>query len=160
MQAPPSVVKGGAVEALARTKLRRTPAAGRSRSSIHILANGKYAEGEATLCLKIDMKFPNLFEGDPEVYRILRSHYFHVGDKWCVYPSQDYTHCIVDSPDWGTHSLCTLEFEIRRDSSHWVLEGLYMYRPLILESARLDLQHTVMSKRNLKQLVEINIVRG
>ena len=124
------------------------------------MRKGKYAEGEATLRMKIDMKCANLVMRDPVAYRILHSPHPHVGDKWCVYPSYDYTHCIVDSLEWVTHSLCTLEFEIRRDSYYWLLEALDLYRPFVWESARLNLQYTVMSKRKLKQLVESNIVRG
>lgn len=124
------------------------------------MRKGKYAEGEATLRMKIDMKSPNLAMRDPVAYRVLHSPHPHVGDKWCVYPSYDYTHCIVDSLEWITHSLCTLEFEIRRDSYYWLLEALDLYRPFVWESARLNLEYTVMSKRKLKQLVECGYVRG
>lgn len=124
------------------------------------MRKGKYGEGEATLRMKIDMKHSNLVMRDPVAYRVLHSPHPHVGDKWCVYPSYDYTHCIVDSLEWITHSLCTLEFEIRRDSYYWLLEALDLYRPFVWESARLNLEYTVMSKRKLKQLVECGYVRG
>lgn len=124
------------------------------------MRKGKYGEGEATLRMKVDMKSANLVMRDPVAYRVLHSPHPHVGDKWCVYPSYDYTHCIVDSLEWITHSLCTLEFEIRRDSYYWLLEALDLYRPFVWESARLNLEYTVMSKRKLKQLVECGIVRG
>lgn len=124
------------------------------------MRKGKYEEGEATLRIKIDMQHANLAMRDPVAYRVLHTSHPHVGDKWCVYPSYDYTHCIVDSLEWVTHSLCTLEFEIRRDSYYWLLEALELYRPFVWESARLNLEYTVMSKRKLKELVERNIVRG
>lgn len=124
------------------------------------MRNGKFGEGEATLRMKIDMKHANLVMRDPVAYRVLHAEHPHVGDKWCVYPSYDYTHCIVDSLEWVTHSLCTLEFEIRRDSYYWLLEALDLYRPFVWESARLNLENTVMSKRKLKMLVEEGIVRG
>lgn len=124
------------------------------------MKKGKYGEGEATLRMKIDMQSPNLVMRDPVAYRVLHCPHPHIGDKWCIYPSYDYTHCIVDSLEWVTHSLCTLEFEIRRDSYYWLLEALDLYRPFVWESARLNLQYTVMSKRKLKQLVEGGYVRG
>ncbi|KAI0563394.1 Glutamine--tRNA ligase [Gracilaria domingensis] len=124
------------------------------------MRKGKYGEGEATLRMKIDMKHPNLVMRDPVAYRVIHAPHPHVGDKWCVYPSYDYTHCIVDSLEWITHSLCTLEFEIRRDSYYWLLEALDLYRPFVWESSRLNLEYTVMSKRKLKQLVEQGYVRG
>lgn len=124
------------------------------------MRKGKFGEGEATLRMKIDMQHPNLAMRDPIAYRVLLTPHPHVGDKWCIYPSYDYTHCIVDSLEWVTHSLCTLEFEIRRDSYYWLLEALDLYRPFVWESARLNLEHTVMSKRKLKQLVECGYVRG
>lgn len=124
------------------------------------MRKGMYGEGEATLRMKIDMKHLNLVMRDPIAYRVLHVPHPHVGDKWCVYPSYDYTHCIVDSLEWITHSLCTLEFEIRRDSYYWLLEALDLYRPFVWESSRLNLEYTVMSKRKLKQLVEEGYVRG
>ncbi|PXF40918.1 Glutamine--tRNA ligase [Gracilariopsis chorda] len=124
------------------------------------MRKGKYGEGEATLRMKIDMNHPNLVMRDPVAYRVIHAPHPHIGDKWCVYPSYDYTHCIVDSLEWITHSLCTLEFEIRRDSYYWLLEALDLYRPFVWESSRLNLQFTVMSKRKLKQLVEEGYVRG
>lgn len=124
------------------------------------MRKGMYAEGEAILRMKIDMTHPNLAMRDPVAYRVLHTPHPHVGDEWCVYPSYDYTHCIVDSLEWVTHSLCTLEFEIRRDSYYWLLEALDLYRPFVWESARLNLEYTVMSKRKLKELVESKYVRG
>lgn len=124
------------------------------------MRKGKYSEGEATLRMKIDMKSPNLVMRDPVAYRVLHMPHPHVGDKWCIYPSYDYTHCIIDSLEWITHSLCTLEFEIRRDSYYWLLEALDLYRPFVWESARLNMQYTVMSKRKIKQIVDLDGFRG
>lgn len=124
------------------------------------MRRGKYSEGEATLRMKIDMQHTNLVMRDPVAYRIMHVPHPHVGDKWCMYPSYDYTHCLVDSLEWVTHSLCTLEFEVRRDSYYWLLEALDLYRPFVWESARLNLEYTVMSKRKLKHLVTGALVRG
>lgn len=124
------------------------------------MRKGKFGEGEATLRMKIDMQHVNLAMRDPIAYRVLLAPHPHVGDKWCIYPSYDFTHCIVDSLEWITHSLCTLEFEVRRDSYYWLLEALDLYRPYVWESARLNLEHTVMSKRKLKYLVTEGVVRG
>ena len=84
----------------------------------------------------------------------------HVGDKWCIYPTYDYTHCIHDSLEHITHSLCTLEFEMRRDSYYWLLEALEIYRPFVWEYSRLNLSRNVLSKRKLQILVEKKIVNG
>lgn len=124
------------------------------------MRKGKFGEGEATLRMKIDMQNDNPCMRDPVAYRIIYAEHPHVGDKWCIYPSYDYTHCLVDSLEWVTHSLCTLEFEIRRDSYYWLLEALDLYRPFVWEFARLNLAYTMMSKRKLKQLVDQKIVCG
>jgi len=120
----------------------------------------KFGEGEAVLRLKIDMQSLNPNLQDPVAYRIIYAHHPHVGDKWCIYPTYDYTHCIVDSLEWVTHSLCTLEFEVRRDLYYWILEALDLYRPFVWEFARLTLERTIVSKRSLAKLVELGIVRS
>lgn len=124
------------------------------------MRKGKYEEGGAILRMKIDMSSTNLVMRDPIAYRVLHTPHARTGDKWCVYPSYDYTHCIVDSLEWVTHSLCTLEFEVRRDCYYWLLDALDLYRPFVWEFARLSLEHTMMSKRKLKELVERKIVSG
>ncbi|OSX69276.1 hypothetical protein BU14_1673s0001 [Porphyra umbilicalis] len=121
---------------------------------------GKYGEGSAVLRMKIDMQSLNPCMQDPIAYRIKYAPHPHVGDAWCVYPSYDYTHCIVDSLEWVTHSMCTLEFEIRRDSYYWLLAALDLYRPFVWEFSRLTLAHTVVSKRRLARLVSSGSVRG
>lgn len=97
---------------------------------------------------------------DPAAYRIKYKPHPHAGDKWCVYPTYDYTHCIIDSIENITHSLCTLEFEIRRDSYYWLLEALNLYRPFVWEYSRLNLTNTILSKRRLEKLVVEGKVTG
>lgn len=90
---------------------------------------------------------------DPVAYRIRYVPHPHAGDKWCIYPTYDYTHCINDSLENITHSLCTLEFENRRESYYWLLEALDLYKPMVWEYSRLNLTYTVLSKRKLEKLV-------
>lgn len=103
--------------------------------------------------MKIDMTHENPNMRDPVAYRIRYVTHPHVGDKWCIYPTYDYTHCINDSLENITHSLCTLEFENRRESYYWLLEALDLYRPIVWEYSRLNLTYTVLSKRKLEKLV-------
>jgi len=97
---------------------------------------------------------------DPHAYRIRYTGHPHSGDKWCIYPTYDYTHCIVDSLENVTHSLCTLEFEIRRESYFWLLGALNLYRPNVWEYSRLNVSNTVTSKRKVEELVTSGAVRG
>lgn len=97
---------------------------------------------------------------DPVAYRIRYAPHPHCGDKWCIYPTYDYTHCINDSLENITHSLCTLEFEIRRESYYWLLEALDLYKPYVWEYSRLNITYTVLSKRKLEKLIERKLVRG
>eukprot|EP01098_Paradermamoeba_levis_P006328 TRINITY_DN2627_c0_g3_i4.p1 TRINITY_DN2627_c0_g3~~TRINITY_DN2627_c0_g3_i4.p1 ORF type:complete len:798 (+),score=353.20 TRINITY_DN2627_c0_g3_i4:43-2394(+) len=124
------------------------------------MKDGKLEAGSVVLRLKIDMTSPNPCMRDPVAYRIKFVPHPHVGDKWCIYPSYDYTHCICDSIENITHSLCTLEFEVRREVYNWVLETLEIYRPPQIEFARLRLTKTVISKRFIKKLVEEGYVKG
>ena len=124
------------------------------------MRQGRFDEKDACLRLKIDMKNPNPTLRDPVVYRIKYLNHPHVGDKWCIYPMYDFTHCICDSLENVTHSLCTLEFEVRRELYFWILEALNMYRPIVWEYSRLNVTNTVLSKRNLTYLVEQKKVRG
>src|SRR2546427_11524210 len=110
--------------------------------------------------MKIDMKHSNPCMRDPVAYRIKYAHHPHSLDKWCIYPTYDYTHCINDSLENITHSLCTLEFEIRRDLYYWTLEALDLYRPFVWEYSRLNLTRNVLSKRRLQTLVFNRIVNG
>ena len=124
------------------------------------MKHGIYSEGEASLRLKIDMYHPNPNLWDPVAYRIIYHAHPRTGDKWCIYPTYDFSHCIVDSLEDIDYSICTLEFETRRESYYWLLWKLDLYRPKVFEFARLDLTRTVMSKRHLKKLVETKSVRG
>ena len=121
---------------------------------------GYFEEGDCTLRLKIDMKHENPNMKDPCAYRVRYTAHPHSGDKWCIYPTYDYTHCIVDSLENVTHSLCTLEFEIRRESYFWLLDALNIYRPNVWEYSRLNISNTVTSKRKLEALITKGLIRG
>ena len=121
---------------------------------------GEFADGEMVLRAKIDMASPNVLMRDPTLYRIRKADHHRTGDKWCIYPMYDFTHCISDSIERITHSLCTLEFENNRELYDWVLETLGLYRPQQIEFARLNMSYTLMSKRRLIELVDGGQVRG
>lgn len=138
----------------------RNTSPGENRKKFLDMKRGLYAEGEASLRLKMDMTHRNPNMWDPVAYRVIYHAHPHAGDKWCIYPTYDYSHCIVDSLEDIDYSICTLEFETRRESYYWLLWKLDLYRPKVFEFARLDLTRTVMSKRKLKKLVETKEVRG
>ena len=125
-----------------------------------MMRQGRFEEKECCLRMKIDMKHDNPCMRDPVAYRIKYVPHPHAGDKWCIYPTYDFTHCLNDSLENITHSLCTLEFEIRRDSYYWLLEAAEMYRPFVWEFSRLNLTRCVLSKRKLTQLVTTHTVNG
>ncbi|KAK4430229.1 Glutamine--tRNA ligase, cytoplasmic [Sesamum alatum] len=124
------------------------------------MKNGLIEEGKATLRMKQDMQSDNFNMYDLIAYRIKFTPHPHAGDKWCIYPSYDYAHCIVDSLENVTHSLCTLEFETRRASYYWLLDALGLYQPYVWEYSRLNITNTVMSKRKLNRLVTEKWVDG
>ena len=125
------------------------------------MKNGEFADGKYTLRAKIDMASPNINLRDPVIYRIRHQHHHQTGDKWCIYPMYDYTHCISDALENITHSLCTLEFEDHRPLYDWTLDQLDLSsHPQQIEFARLNINYTVMSKRKLKQLVDEKLVNG
>ncbi len=125
------------------------------------MKNGEFEEGEHVLRIKIDMSSPNLNLRDPVIYRILKIPHLRTGDKWCIYPLYDYTHCISDSMEKITHSLCTLEFEDHRPLYDWILDELKVpCHPQQIEFSRLALNYTVTSKRLLNQLVNEKLVNG
>uniref|UniRef100_A0A7N0V8P5 glutamine--tRNA ligase n=1 Tax=Kalanchoe fedtschenkoi TaxID=63787 RepID=A0A7N0V8P5_KALFE len=124
------------------------------------MKKGEIEEGKATLRMKQDMQSDNFNMYDLIAYRIKFTPHPHSGDKWCIYPSYDYAHCIVDSLENITHSLCTLEFETRRWSYYWLLDALSLYQPYVWEYSRLNITNTVMSKRKLNRLVTENWVDG
>ena len=121
---------------------------------------GKFPDGSKTLRAKIDMADPNLLLRDPVMYRIRRAHHYRRGDVWCVYPTYDWAHGQSDSIEGVTHSICTLEFEVHRPLYDWFLVQLGIHRPRQIEFARLNVSHTVLSKRKLLHLVREKRVDG
>ncbi|KAL9650580.1 hypothetical protein ABK040_004796 [Willaertia magna] len=121
---------------------------------------GMYDEGHCVLRCKIDMKSDNYNMRDFIAYRIKYAVHPHAGDEWCIYPTYDFSHCIVDSLENITHSLCTLEFEVRRDSYYWLLQALNLYRPHVYEFSRLNITNSLLSKRKVLLLVKRGIIRS
>ncbi|MEZ5549492.1 MAG: glutamine--tRNA ligase/YqeY domain fusion protein [Pseudomonadales bacterium] len=122
---------------------------------------GDFGDGEQVLRAKIDMASPNLNLRDPVLYRIRHAHHQRTGDRWVIYPMYDFTHCICDALEGITHSLCTLEFQDHRPLYDWVLDNINInFHPPQIEFSRLGLEHTVMSKRLLNQLVLDGAVSG
>ena len=122
---------------------------------------GGFEEGKACLRAKIDMASPFIVMRDPVLYRIKFAEHHQTGNKWCIYPMYDFTHCISDALENITHSLCTLEFQDNRRLYDWVLDNITIpCHPRQYEFSRLNLEYTVMSKRKLNQLVTENIVNG
>ena len=126
------------------------------------MKNGEFAEGTLSLRAKIDMASPFMVMRDPVLYRIKFASHHQTGDKWCIYPMYDFTHCISDALERITHSLCTLEFQDNRRLYDWVLENISIERPLPhqYEFSRLNLEGTLTSKRKLLKLVNEGIVDG
>ena len=126
------------------------------------MKNGEFAEGTLSLRAKIDMASPFMVMRDPVLYRIKFASHHQTGDKWCIYPMYDFTHCISDAIERITHSLCTLEFQDNRRLYDWVLENISIERPLPhqYEFSRLNLEGTLTSKRKLLKLVNDGIVDG
>ncbi|MGB8951686.1 MAG: glutamine--tRNA ligase/YqeY domain fusion protein [Candidatus Aminicenantales bacterium] len=121
---------------------------------------GEFPDGSRTLRAKIDMAHPNLLMRDPVLYRIRRAHHYRSGDKWCIYATYDWAHGQSDSIEGITHSICTLEFEVHRPLYNWFLDQLGIHHPQQIEFARLNLSHTVLSKRKLLELVREGHVSG
>ncbi len=121
---------------------------------------GEFEDGSRTLRAKIDMASPNLNLRDPVMYRIRRTSHHRTGDAWCIYPMYDWAHGQSDSIERVTHSICTLEYEDHRPLYDWYLDALGIYHPQQIEFARLNLSHTVMSKRKLLELVDGGHVTG
>ena len=126
------------------------------------MKNGEFAEGTLSLRAKIDMASPFMVMRDPVLYRIKFASHHQTGDKWCIYPMYDFTHCISDAIERITHSLCTLEFQDNRRLYDWVLDNISIERPLPhqYEFSRLNLEGTLTSKRKLLKLVNDGIVDG
>ncbi|MDH3939320.1 MAG: glutamine--tRNA ligase, partial [candidate division Zixibacteria bacterium] len=121
---------------------------------------GDFPDGTRVLRAKIDMASGNLNMRDPVLYRILHAHHHRTGDEWCIYPMYDFTHCLSDSIEGITHSLCSLEFEDHRPLYDWFLDQLEVFHPQQIEFARMNLSYTVLSKRRLLKLVTEGHVTG
>ena len=125
------------------------------------MRDGEFGDGTRVLRSKIDMASPNLHLRDPVLYRIRKTPHHRTGNKWCLYPMYDFTHCLSDSIEGITHSLCTLEFEVHRPLYDWVLDNVTIdCRPRQIEFARLNLTYNVLSKRKLLTLVQEGHVGG
>jgi glutaminyl-tRNA synthetase len=132
-----------------------------NRSEFAKMTAGEYKEGECSLRAKIDMTSAFMCMRDPVIYRVRFAHHHQTGDKWCVYPMYDFTHCISDALEGITHSLCTLEFQDNRRLYDWVIDNISIAAlPRQYEFSRLNLEYTVLSKRKLIQLVDENFVSG
>lgn len=122
---------------------------------------GEFDNGTRTLRAKIDMASTNIHMRDPALYRIRKVHHHRTGDQWCIYPTYDFTHCLSDSIERVTHSVCTLEFEVHRPLYDWILDACETpCHPQQIEFARLNLAYTLMSKRKLLTMVENRWVQG
>lgn len=124
------------------------------------MKNGEFEEGSKTLRAKIDMASPNMNMRDPVMYRIMKASHHRQGDKWCIYPTYDFTHGQSDSIEKITHSICTLEFEDHRPLYDWYIDELEIHHPQQIEFARLNMTYSAMSKRFLKEIVEGGYVHG
>ncbi len=122
---------------------------------------GEFKDGEHVLRAKIDMASPNINMRDPIIYRIRHVHHHQTGDKWCIYPMYDFTHCLSDAIEGITHSLCSLEFEDHRPLYDWFINKVDTpVKPQQIEFSRLELENTITSKRKLLSLIEENVVAG
>lgn len=124
------------------------------------MKDGKFKVGEVTLRMKQDLTNPSPQMWDLVAYRVLNASHHRTGDKWKIYPTYDYTHCLVDSFENISHSLCTTEFRMSRESYEWLCDELKVYRPAQREYGRLNITGTILSKRKIAKLVTENIVRG
>lgn len=124
------------------------------------MRDGGYKPGEATLRMKQDITSPSPQMWDLVAYRVLNAPHHRTGDKWKIYPTYDFTHCLVDSFENISHSLCTTEFRLSRESYEWLCDALHVYRPAQREYGRLNITGTIMSKRKIAKLVNEGYVRG
>ena len=139
----------------------RTRSADENLDLFRRMRKGEFKDGDKVLRAKIDMSSPNMKMRDPPLVRIKHAHHYRTGDAWCIYPLYDYAHCLEDSFEGVTHSLCTMEFESARELYDWVIRATEVtHVPRQTEFARLNLTYTVMSKRRLLQLVEQKLVGG
>ncbi|KAG2184551.1 hypothetical protein INT43_000460 [Umbelopsis isabellina] len=125
-----------------------------------MMKDGRYKEGETTLRMKMNLEDGNPQFWDLIAYRILYTPHHRTGSQWCIYPTYDFTHCLVDSLENITHSLCTLEFRQSRESYYWLCDAVEVYKPVQWEYARLNVTNTVMSKRKILKMVNEKYVNG
>ncbi|OLC62349.1 MAG: glutamine--tRNA ligase [Candidatus Rokuibacteriota bacterium] len=151
--------RGTLTEAGTESPYRNRPVA-ESLDLLERMRRGEFDEGSKTLRAKIDMASGNINLRDPVMYRIRKATHQRTGDQWCIYPIYDWAHGQSDSIERVTHSLCTLEYEDHRPLYDWYIQALGIYAPRQIEFARLNLSHTVMSKRKLLTLVEDQLVSG
>lgn len=138
----------------------RNRSASENLELFHKMRSGEFPDGACTLRAKIDMSHPNINMRDPVMYRIQHKEHHRTGNRWCIYPMYDWAHGLEDSIEKITHSLCSLEYEDHRPLYDWFLDQLEIYHPRQIEFARLNMTHTVMSKRKLLELVKQGIVSG
>jgi glutaminyl-tRNA synthetase len=124
------------------------------------MKKGEFSDGSRVLRAKIDMASPHIIMRDPVIYRIRRESHHRTLDTWCIYPMYDFAHCLSDSIEGITHSICTLEFENNRPLYDWILDALDIYHPQQIEFARLNMSNTILSKRKLLELVREKKVDG
>lgn len=152
----------GAPEAMGQSSAYRDRSVAENLDLFARMKKGEFPDGSRTLRAKIDMASPNVWLRDPVLYRIRHAEHHRTGSRWRIYPMYDFAHCLSDYIEGITHSICTLEFEVHRPLYDWILENLDLPRPLPRqhEFARLNLTHTVLSKRKLLRLVEEKRVEG
>ena len=138
----------------------RNRSVGENLDLLRRMKGGEFEDGSRVLRAKIEMSHPNLLMRDPVLYRIRRAKHYRTGETWCIYPTYDWAHGLSDSIEGITHSICTLEFEVHRPLYDWILEELGVHHPRQIEFARLNLSHTVLSKRRLLELVREGYVSG
>jgi len=152
----------GTTDSPGRPSPNRDLSVEKNLSLFESMRNGDIEDGKMTLRAKIDMSSSNVHMRDPIIYRVKKEYHQKTGDKWCIYPMYDFAHCLSDAIENITHSVCTLEFEPHRPLYDWIINELIErdIKPRQIEFSRLNLSHTVMSKRKIKRLVEEGIVDG
>ncbi|RKO85823.1 tRNA synthetases class I, catalytic domain-containing protein, partial [Blyttiomyces helicus] len=152
--------RGGEAKGPRRACVHRNRPIEESLTEFVKMKEGRYKEGEAILRMKMDLDNPNPQFWDLVAYRVLFTPHHRTADQWCIYPTYDYTHCLCDSFEDITHSMCTVEFQLSRESYYWLVDALELYKPVQWEYGRLSIANTVLSKRKLNKLVTDGHVSG
>ncbi|KAJ1987618.1 Glutaminyl-tRNA synthetase [Dimargaris cristalligena] len=152
--------RGGEAKGPRSDCVHRSRPIAESLAEFQKMKDGRYGEGEAILRMKMNMQDGNPQFWDLVAYRVLNTPHHRTGSKWCIYPTYDYTHCLCDSFENITHSLCTTEFRQSRESYYWLCDALEVYKPVQWEYGRLNVTNTVLSKRKLLKLVQAGLVSG